>query len=251
MDQTFSIGERSGERADQGNSRAFSVSRKVRTILETCGILMKRRVSQGSNKGSAVIAPDSSLSTIRRATRTRVSDMTIHRRLIERNLPSCGPLRHLPLTPTHFRGILQWCLALSGWNQPDWGSIAFRDESRFQLRPDDHRRRVWRRPGQRANPALTIARRTGPYPGVMVRGAISFDSRAALVIIRGTLTEQRYVDDILRTVMLLFLLQYPGLIFQQDNARSDTARVAMNCLIASQTLSWPFRSSDLSSIQHV
>ncbi|GFX38099.1 hypothetical protein TNCV_3836981 [Trichonephila clavipes] len=39
-----------------------------------------------------------------------------------------------------------------------------------------------------------------PQPGVMVWGAISFVSRIPLVIIGGTLTAQRCVDDILRTV---------------------------------------------------
>ncbi|GFS51579.1 rab-like protein 3 [Trichonephila clavipes] len=58
------------------------------------------------------------------------------------------------------------------------------DESRFQLYPDDHRRRVWRRPGQRADPAFTIARHTGPQPGVIVWSAIFFDSRTPSVIIR-------------------------------------------------------------------
>ncbi|GFU07290.1 SCAN domain-containing protein 3 [Trichonephila clavipes] len=48
---------------------------------------------------SAVTAPDSSLSTIRRVICSRVSTMIIQRRLIERNLRSCRPLRHLPLTP--------------------------------------------------------------------------------------------------------------------------------------------------------
>ncbi|GFY19775.1 uncharacterized protein TNCV_4649451 [Trichonephila clavipes] len=38
----------------------------------------------------------------------------------------------------------------------------FSDESRFQLCLDDHRRRVWRRPGQRVDPAFPIARHTGP-----------------------------------------------------------------------------------------
>ncbi|GFX57202.1 hypothetical protein TNCV_2964811 [Trichonephila clavipes] len=42
----------------------------------------------------------------------------------------------------------------------------FSDKSRFQLCPDDHRRCVWRRPGQRA--AFTIARHTGNQLGVMV-----------------------------------------------------------------------------------
>ncbi|GFW00065.1 transposable element Tc1 transposase [Trichonephila clavipes] len=81
--------------------------------------------------------------------------------------------------------------------------------------PDGHRRRVWRRLGQRSDPAFTIARYTGPQPGVMVWCAISFDSRSPLVIIRGTLTAQLCFDDILRTVLLPFLLQYLGLIFQK------------------------------------
>ncbi|GFV85288.1 transposable element Tc1 transposase [Trichonephila clavipes] len=86
------------------------------------------------------------------------------------------------------RARLQRCLVLLGWNHADWGCKVFSDESRFQLCPDDHRRRVWRRPGQRADPAFTIPHHTGPQPGVMVWGAISFDSRALLVVIRGTLT---------------------------------------------------------------
>ncbi|GFU99555.1 transposable element Tc1 transposase [Trichonephila clavipes] len=60
----------------------------------------------------------------------------------------------------------------------------FSDESRFQLCPDDHQGRVWRSPGQRADPAFTIARPTGPQPGVIVWGAISFNSRTPLVAIR-------------------------------------------------------------------
>ncbi|GFT90485.1 transposable element Tc1 transposase [Trichonephila clavipes] len=90
----------------------------------------------------------------------------------------------------------------------------FSDESHFQLCPDDHRRRVWRHPGQGADPAFTIA----GYKA------------------------QQYIDDILRPILLPFLLQYPGLIFQQDITRLHTARVAINCLTACQTLSWPARS---------
>ncbi|GFS78648.1 HTH_Tnp_Tc3_2 domain-containing protein [Trichonephila clavipes] len=57
--------------------------------------------------GSALTASDSSLSTIRRTTRTRVSTMTIHKCLIERNLCPCRPLRHLPFTPPRCRARLQ------------------------------------------------------------------------------------------------------------------------------------------------
>ncbi|GFY22857.1 uncharacterized protein TNCV_2181181 [Trichonephila clavipes] len=48
----------------------------------------------------------------------------------------------------------------------------FSDESRFQLCPDDHGRRVWRRRGQRADPAFTIACYTGPQSRVMVYGSV-------------------------------------------------------------------------------
>ncbi|GFT99040.1 transposable element Tc1 transposase [Trichonephila clavipes] len=81
--------------------------------------------------------------------------------------------------------------------------------------PDDHRRRVWRHPGQCADPAFTIALHTCPQTGVMVWGVISFDSRTPLVIIRGILTPQRCIDNIQRTVLLPFLLQYLSLIFQK------------------------------------
>ncbi|GFU71554.1 transposable element Tc1 transposase [Trichonephila clavipes] len=70
--------------------------------------------------------------------------------------------------------------------------------------PDDHQRRVWKRPRKRADPAFPIARHVRPQPGVMLA-----------------------------------------------NARSHTARVAMNSLTACQTLPWPARAPDLSQIEHV
>ncbi|GFS67791.1 HTH_Tnp_Tc3_2 domain-containing protein [Trichonephila clavipes] len=65
---------------------------------------------------SAVTTPDSPFLTIRRATHTRVATMTIYRRLIERNVRSYRPIRHLPFTPAHYGARLRWCLAPSGWN---------------------------------------------------------------------------------------------------------------------------------------
>ncbi|GFV92911.1 HTH_Tnp_Tc3_2 domain-containing protein [Trichonephila clavipes] len=68
---------------------------------------------------SAVTTPDSTLSTIRRVTRARVSTMTIHRQLVERNVRTYRPLHTLPFTPAQCRARLWWCLAQLGWNHAD------------------------------------------------------------------------------------------------------------------------------------
>ncbi|GFT07308.1 DDE_3 domain-containing protein [Trichonephila clavipes] len=85
----------------------------------------------------------------------------------------------------------------------------------------------------------------------MVWGATAHDSRSTLTVMRGTLTGQRYVDDILRPHVGPFLNGLPGAIYQQDNARPHTARVAQDFLRYCQTLPWPARSPDFSPVQHV
>ncbi|UYV68887.1 EPM2AIP1 [Cordylochernes scorpioides] len=74
----------------------------------------------------------------------------------------------------------QWCRERSTWNCADWGRIVFSDKSRFLLCPDDCRKRVWRRPGQRVDPGRTVEHHTGPQQGVMVWCDISFDIRTPL-----------------------------------------------------------------------
>ncbi|GFS95709.1 DDE_3 domain-containing protein [Trichonephila clavipes] len=92
----------------------------------------------------------------------------------------------------------------------------------------------------------TVLRHTARTAGVMVWGAIAYDSRSTLIVMRGTLTGLRYVDDILRPHVGPFLNGRPGAIFQQDNARPHTARVAQDFLRHFKTLPWTARSPDLS-----
>ncbi|GFY21026.1 transposable element Tcb2 transposase [Trichonephila clavipes] len=54
--------------------------------------------------------------------------------------------------------------------------------------------------------------------------------RSTLIVMRGTLTSQHYVDDILRPHVGPILNGRPGAIFQQDNARPHTARVVQDFL---------------------
>ncbi|GFU87368.1 transposable element Tcb2 transposase [Trichonephila clavipes] len=103
------------------------------------------------------------------------------------------------------------------WNVTDWQKVVFSDESRFVLGTDDNRVRVWRRPGERYNSPHTVLVHTARTTGVMVWRVIAYDIRSTLIVMRGTLTGQRYVDDILRP----------------------------------HTLPWPARSPDLSPVEHV
>ncbi|GFV26477.1 HTH_Tnp_Tc3_2 domain-containing protein [Trichonephila clavipes] len=149
---------------------------------------------------------------------------TIRRRLTEVGLRSRRPLRRLPLTPHHRQCRLDFYRPRATWSVTDWRRVIFSDESRFSLSADDHRT-LW--------------------------GAISWDTRSSLVVLQGTLTARRYVDDILTPIVLPMLSSRPGAIYQQDNARPHTARLSQQCLQGYDVLPWPARSPDLSPIEHV
>ncbi|GFV79828.1 transposable element Tcb1 transposase [Trichonephila clavipes] len=130
-------------------------------------------------------------------------------------------------------------------------NFVFSDESQFVLGTEDNRVRVWRRPGERYNSPYTVVRHTARTAGVMVCGVIAYDSRSTFIVMRGTLTGQRCLDDILRPHVGSFLNGLPGAIFQQDNARPLTARITQDFIRHFQTLPWPAHSPDLSSVEHV
>ncbi|UYV74697.1 Transposase, partial [Cordylochernes scorpioides] len=179
-----------------------------------------------------------------------ISTRTISRRLVANGLHSCRPLRRLPLTPPNRRQRLEWCRARSTW-MTEWHRVVFSDELRFCLSSDSRRVRVWRRRGERSNPAAIVERPTVRQRGIMVWGAIAYDSRSPLLRIQGTMTAQRYVDDVLRPVTLPYLQGVPNALYQQDNARPHTARISQQALQDVQMLPWPPYSPDLSPIEHV
>ncbi|GFV32257.1 transposable element Tcb1 transposase [Trichonephila clavipes] len=99
--------------------------------------------------------------------------------------------------------------------------------------------------------AIQAQRHTTPTVGVMVWGAIVYNKRSPLVLIRGTMTVQWYVPDILQPYVLPLMQRLPGAIFQQDNAQPHTERVSQDCLHTVITLPWPTLSLDMSSIEHI
>ncbi|GFX04606.1 transposable element Tcb1 transposase [Trichonephila clavipes] len=141
----------------------------------------------------------------------QVSSRTIQRRLAEGHLGSRCPLRVLPLTPTQRRLRLKWYRARGNWTAAEWNQVVFSDESRFNLSSDDNRVRVWRPRREHLNSAFALQRHTAPTAGVMVWGAIAYNTRSPLdlVLISGTMTAQRYVHHILQPHMLPLMQRLP------------------------------------------
>ncbi|GFX98755.1 transposable element Tcb2 transposase [Trichonephila clavipes] len=80
--------------------------------------------------------------------------------------------------------------------------VVYSDETRVNLSSDDKRVHVWRPRSDRLNPAFALQRPTSPTAGVMAWGAIAYNTRSPLVLIRGTMTAQWYVHDILQPHVL-------------------------------------------------
>ncbi|UYV73902.1 hypothetical protein LAZ67_11001357 [Cordylochernes scorpioides] len=123
----------------------------------------------------------------------------------------------------------------------NWG-VVFSDDSRLLLCFVEDLKHTWRRHRLRVDPGLTFEHHTGPQQGIMIKGAISLDSRTLLVVIPGA---RQYEDT---PALLPSRSHHSRLIFQQDNTQPHTARVIMDCLQSCQTLPWPARSPDLSPI---
>ena len=162
----------------------------------------------------AVAHRTASATEIRAAVGTRVTQRTVRNRLLEGQLRARCPVACIPLTPSHCRLRLQWCQTRAHW-RTEWRSVVFSDESRFCLCASDSRVLVRRRPGERLQPNCLLPRHTGPTPGVMVWGAISYDSRSTLVVIPNTLTANLYVSLVIQPVVLPFMNSIQGGIFQQ------------------------------------
>ncbi|GFU85422.1 transposable element Tcb2 transposase [Trichonephila clavipes] len=168
------------------------------------------------------------------------------RQVVEKTTTSCAARDAHPSTPPF--GVVPRSRKL---NAAEWNHVVFSDEPRFNFSSDDNCVRVWRPRGECLNPAFALQRHTAPTAGGMVWGAIAYNKGSPLVLIHGTMTAQRYAHDILQPHVLALMQRLPGPIFQQDNARPHTARVLQDCLRTVTTLSWPARSPDLSTFEHI
>ncbi|UYV61960.1 hypothetical protein LAZ67_1007174 [Cordylochernes scorpioides] len=175
---------------------------------------------------------------------------TIRRRLQQSGLSASRPLLRLPFTQNHRCLRRQWCDERRMWTA-EWNEIVFTDESRFCLQHHDGRICVWKHRGERMLISCVMHRHTGPAPGIMVWGGIGYHSRTPLIRIAGTLNSQRYISEVLELVVLPCLQGLLTAIYQQDNARTDVARISQRFFVNRQIELLPLlaRSQNLSLIE--
>ena len=156
------------------------------------------------------------------------------------------------LTGHHRVARLMWARRHLNFTRRQWQTVLFSDESRFRVSHADGQVRTYRRKNERL--ADCCIREVDRYGGgsVMVWGGIMGNQKTDLVIVRGNLNAQRYIN-ILNNTMLPFLRNNAPGIFQHDNARPHTARVTRDFLAQNNVnvLPWPAVSPDLNPIEHI
>lgn len=184
----------------------------------------------------------------------RVSVCTIRRRLHAARLRARRPYRGSILNAVNRHNRREWSRQHRRWLLHQWNTVLFSDESRICVDRPDRRRSVWRRQGERFTDSCVREANRWGGASVMVWGAISTRHRTPLVIIERTLTAQRYIDHILRPVLMPFLAAHNDVTtFQQDNARPHAAHVTQDFLHDNNVnvMPWPPYSPDLSPIEHL
>ncbi|GFX57368.1 transposable element Tcb2 transposase [Trichonephila clavipes] len=111
----------------------------------------------------------------------------------------------VPLTRQHRTARLQLCREHHNWTEQDWARVLFSDESRFSLSSDCRRQLIWRESGTAYRPENIQEKDRYLTCSIMVWAGILINGHTHLpVVANGTMTGQRYSDEVLLPHVRLF-----------------------------------------------
>ncbi|GFV48565.1 transposable element Tcb1 transposase [Trichonephila clavipes] len=124
------------------------------------------------------------------------------------------------LSRQHRTARLQWCHEHHIWTEQDWACVLFSDESRFSLSSDCRRQLIWSESGTAYRPENIQENDRYPTCSIRVWAGIMINVRTRLhVVANGTMTGQRYIDEVLLPNVRLFRGAVGDkLVFMDDNA---------------------------------
>ncbi|GFT66897.1 transposable element Tcb2 transposase [Trichonephila clavipes] len=185
----------------------------------------------------------------------QISRKTVARRLRGGGLYARRPVVCVPLTRQHRTACLQWCREHHNWTEQDWACVLFSDERRFSLSSDCRRQLIWRESGTAYRPENIQEKDRYPTCSIMMWAGIMINGRTRLhVVANGTLTDQRYIDEVLLPHVRLFRGAVGDkFVFMHDNATCHRTLAVQDCLDSEsiQRLVWPARSPDLNPVENV
>ncbi|GFW65934.1 transposable element Tcb1 transposase [Trichonephila clavipes] len=183
----------------------------------------------------------------------QISRKTVARRLRGGGLYVRRHVVCVPLTRQHRTVRLQWCLEHHNWTEREWACVLFSDESRFSLSSDCRRQLIWRENGTAYHPENIQEKDRYPTCSITVWASIMINGRTRLhVVVNGTMTGQRYIDEVLLPHVRLFRGAVGDkLVFMEANATCHRTLAVQDCLDSEgiQRLVWPARSPDLNPIK--
>ncbi|GFX27185.1 transposable element Tcb2 transposase [Trichonephila clavipes] len=183
----------------------------------------------------------------------QISQKTVARPL-RGGLYARRPVVCVPLTRLHRTARLQRCREHHNWTEQDWACILFSDESRFSLSSDCRRQPIWRESGTAYRPENIQEKDRYRTCSIMVWADIMINGCTCLhVVANGTMTGQRYIDEVLLHVHLFRGAVGDKFVFMDDNATCHRTLAVQDCLDSEgiQRLVWPAPSPDLNPIENV
>ncbi|GFX65330.1 transposable element Tc1 transposase [Trichonephila clavipes] len=185
----------------------------------------------------------------------QISRKTVARRLRGGGLYARRPVVCVPLTRQHRTARFQWCHEHHNWTEQDWACLLFSDESRFSLSSDYRRQLIWRESGTAYRPENIQEKDRYPTCSTLGWAGIMINGRTRLhVVANGTMTGQRYIDEVLLPHVRLFRGAVGDkFVSMDDNATCHRTLAVQDCLDSEgiQRLVWPARSPDLNPIENV
>ncbi|GFV36105.1 transposable element Tcb2 transposase [Trichonephila clavipes] len=142
---------------------------------------------------------------------------------------------------------------ISSYQQKEQAHHSSADESRFSLSSDCRRQLIWRESGTAYHPENIQEKDRYPTCSIMVWAGIMINGRTRLhEVANGTMTSQRYIDEVLLPHVRLFRGAVgEKIVFMDDNATCHRTLAVQDCVDSEGILVWPARCPDLNPIENV
>ena len=121
----------------------------------------------------------------------------------------------------------------SRWLRNQWKRVVYTDESKFNLDLVDGRIRVWRRSGERLDPANVIEYDNYGSGSDMIWGGISHQGKTELVTVKNRLNAARNCEEIILPIVVPYRITHDVTPLGTHNTfwRKTTSTHLMGCEI--------------------